>query len=429
MLRLAFACCDVPCHLTVAMHCVVAADITDMVEAKKRLLDDEIAARVRALEAEQALSSALSRRADVLRSLMQAVEKRDALVTSADEHNNASSSSLGQDDTHREALVDAEREIEALETKVAIVDARIEEAMASMGGVAANVLSDVATADEALPEAVLADPDDRAAEATADASGPGTMVRLNALIRTMSVAEARMLLKTLVLEAADTQGRERISRARRFEAERAADAARAAEQNAKKALASAWRARGWGVVVWLRVMTACLVNAAISADFSRRMHEMQQQYEDEVLALLRETAAMGDGGDAEANDAALQSGDPTSTHGGGDDGGDESHLAVSVLQRHAGQLADANSRLQEKLGEMEAAAAAHTEQLKTLESRCAARLAVAPWWFAWVTYTPATAGTLPSSSNCSCSKLQRRMAPRLQSCWPALPRSAYCRAA
>jgi len=139
-------------------------------------------------------------------------------------------------------LVDAEREIEALETKVAIVDARIEEAMASMGGVAANVLSDVATADEALPEAVLADPDDRAAEATADASGPGTMVRLNALIRTMSVAEARMLLKTLVLEAADTQGRERISRARRFEAERAADAARAAEQNAKKALASAWHA-------------------------------------------------------------------------------------------------------------------------------------------------------------------------------------------
>ena len=63
--------------------CACAGDVVDLVEEKKRLLDVEVAARVRALEAEQALSSALSRRAQVLRALMQAVEQRDALLAAA----------------------------------------------------------------------------------------------------------------------------------------------------------------------------------------------------------------------------------------------------------------------------------------------------------------------------------------------------------
>lgn len=89
-------------------------DVVDLVEEKKRLLDVEVAARVRALEAEQALSSALSRRAQVLRALMQAVEQRDALLAAEADVGDGG----GMSGEPAEALAEAEREIEALETKV-----------------------------------------------------------------------------------------------------------------------------------------------------------------------------------------------------------------------------------------------------------------------------------------------------------------------
>ena len=85
--------------------------------------------------------------------------------------------------------------------------------MADMGGVAANVLAELTQRPHSLADDVsdslVMDAKDREAEAAADASGPGTMVRLDALIRTVGPLEGRLLLKTIILEAADTQVRAR----------------------------------------------------------------------------------------------------------------------------------------------------------------------------------------------------------------------------
>lgn len=248
---------------------VAAADLAQAVADKKREVDKEVFARVRAIEAEHTLGLELNRRSELMRELASCVEARDNL---------ARGDGPDDGDGEGETVADVERRMESLETRIALADSRIEENMAALQ------LADTDTAD--------GDASKRRSTGGTPVQGDAPTNRLDRLLNDMSLEQARLLLRHVVSEQADVHARERIAVARRKEAEATAANAEMELRQAQSALAT------------------------VSSNFARRQTELQTQYEAEVLALVHDQA------DAASEAMTLNSGTVgAAAVAAGDDGG------------------------------------------------------------------------------------------------------------